>query len=179
MSDDRSKVKPKRRWRTIATGVVALTVLYFAGSAWQNRRWIDPRFVGAWRVTDSKSSLQSVYVLRADGSARMLYRNDEGARWREYGPRGAPFYWSVSRDGFLLQNLNSPSSQFAGWLLSLGGLFTKGRFTAPRVVSNSADEILFVSDDQVRLLVPQPGITVPLILTLDRMDAAEVPPAQP
>ena len=178
MSDDGSNVKPKRRWRKIATGVIALTLLYFAGSAWQNRRWIDRRFVGAWRVTNSKSNTQSIYILKVDGSARWIEREGEGDKWWERGARTSPFYWTVGRDGFLLQNGDSPGAQMSGWLLSLGGLLKQGRLTSPRIVSNSSCTIEFVSDDQIRLDRTQPGIIVPLILTLDRINPEDVPTAQ-
>jgi hypothetical protein len=175
MSDDGSRSKPNRRWRKIAIGVVAIALFCFAIGAWLNHRWIDPRFVGAWRVTNSKSSDESIYILKEDGSARWLQQ--EGNQWWERGPVEAPFYWSVGRDGFLLQNLSSASSQIGGWFLSLGGLLKQGRLTAPRVVSNAAFGIESVSNEQVRLERTQPGIP-PHRLTLDRMDPKDVPPAQ-
>ena len=178
MSDDGSKAKPKRRWRKTGIGFIAIVLLYFGISAWHNRRWVDPRFVGAWRVTNSKSNVESIYILKEDGSARWLAKEGTGGEWWERGPMYAPFYWSIGRDGFLLQNINSPSSQIGNWLLSLGGLLNNGRLTAPRVASNAASEIESVSDDQIRLNHTRPGIMVPLILTLDRMDPKDVPAAQ-
>jgi hypothetical protein len=168
-----------RRWRSVITIAVVCVLLFIAFSAWQSHRWIDPRFVGAWRVTNSKSKVESVYVLSADGSARWLEREGEGDQWWVRGARSAPFYWSVGRDGFLLQNLDSRSAQIGAWFQSLGGLLSKGRFTMPRAVSNAAEEIEFLTVDRIRLHHPQPGMIKPLFLTLDRIAPDEVPTPQP
>lgn len=175
MSADDIRAKSKRRWRKVTSALVVTALLYVAFSAGWNHRWIDPRFVGAWRVTNSKSTHQSIYVLRKDGSAHLFEHNAETDRWWDVGPTGPPFYWSVGRSGFLMQNLDSPSTQFGGWLTSLGGLLTKGRLKWPRIARNSDDEIISVQSDRIRLIVPTPGIIIPLELTLDRIDPSEIP----
>jgi len=179
MSDDVESAKPRRRWRKIAAGIAALTLLFVAYVAWNTYRWIDPRLVGAWRVTNSRPSAESIYILNKNGSARWLQREGEGDQWWERGPVGAPFYWSVGRDGFLMQNLDSPSAQMGEWLWSLGGLLNKGRLKAPRIGRNPALKIEFLSPDRIRLTRYTPGIIKPLELTLDRIDPESIPPAQP
>ncbi len=175
MSADDISAKSKRRWRKVTSAVVVTALLYVAFSAWWNHRWIDPRFVGAWRVTNSKSPQQSIYVLREDGTARSLQHNADRDKWWDEGSRGAPFYWSVGQTGFLLQNLDSPSTQVGGWVTSLGGLRTRGRLKWLHITRNTDWEIVSGEPDRIRLGFPQPGIIIPLELTLDRIDTADVP----
>jgi hypothetical protein len=178
MSDDGSKSKPKRRWRRIATGLITLSLLYFAASAWMNRGWLDPRFVGAWRVTSSKWQGEWIYVLREDGSAQWFERRWQGDPWWQRGPNGGPISWSVDREGFRLQEL-SPGAQMGGWLLSIGGLLNRGQFTRPLIVEKRSSKIESIGENQIRLSDTQPGIIIPTILTMDRLDPEVAPKAQP
>jgi len=177
MSSETLSSKPRRRWRRLVTGFLAFSMFSVAGSAWWNRRWIDPRFVGAWRVTHSKWDGQWIIVLNDDGSALWLERQTDADEWWDRGS-AFPNHWSVGRDGFLLDNLDSPGSQMSAWILSLGGLLDGGKPVPPRLFRNRSDEITSVTDNQIRLKVPQPGILIPTILTLDRLDPKDVPAAK-
>ncbi|MFO1094562.1 MAG: hypothetical protein U0992_14845 [Planctomycetaceae bacterium] len=148
-------------------------VLYFA---WLNYSWLDPRFVGAWRVTSPKWDSESIWVLHSDGKGMRLQRDSTG-QWFQ---SGYDWHWSISRDGFLFENIPSKKSQLKSYVMSLGGILTsKGKLAPLRFVSNRREEILSVDETSIRLVVRQEGIWRPTELTLERLDEADVPVARP
>jgi hypothetical protein len=174
MSAESDKAKSRRRWRRSLAVACLIALSLLAYTAWSNYRWFDPRFVGAWRVINSKSDFQSIYVLHADGRGTRLELTSN--RWWIRGS-AAPYRWSIGRDGFLFDNLDTPASQFGNYVVSLGGLLNQGRLTWPRFARNRDLEIMSIEPDRIRLIDRQEGILIPLELTLERMNPADVPPA--
>jgi hypothetical protein len=170
MSDQPQKPRRRRRW--LIAAVIATVVVAYIG--WSNHTWQDPRFVGAWRVVNSKSPQLSIWVLNADGTGSCQVWT--GSDW---WLRRGDYHWSISRSGFLFQNIPGKLAQTVEYVTSLGGLSTGGKLKPFRFVSNTPEEIVSVDADTITLRVPQEGIIIPLYLTLERIDLKDVPAAQP
>lgn len=173
MTDELQKPKSNRRRWLIATFLATFLILYFA---WLNYSWLDPRFVGAWRVTSPKWSREDIWVLNPDGSGMRLQRNPSGQWYRS----GDDWHWSISRDGFLFENILDKPSQFVRYVTSLGGLLTdQGKLTPLRFVSNRREGIVNVDEMSIRLEVRREEISYRDELTLERLDPADVPVTGP
>jgi hypothetical protein len=170
MSDQPHKPGRRRRW-LIAAIIVTVIAAYIG---WSNHTWHDPRFVGAWRVINSKSPHQSIFILNADGTGaeQELLNN-------VWLIRGNGWHWSISRKGFLFENIPSRLSHAVTYVTALGGLAIDGKLRPFRFVGNAPYEIVSVDANTITLFVPQEGIIVPLYLTLQRLDPKDVPPARP
>src|SRR5262245_302263 len=112
--------KPRRRWRWLIVTVIVTAIGAYIG--WSNHTWHDPRFVGAWRVVNSKSPHQSIWVLNAHGSGS--WQEWTGSDW---WMRRSNYHWSISRRGFLFDDLPNKPSQALAYVTSLGGLATDGK----------------------------------------------------
>jgi hypothetical protein len=171
MSDDALKMRSQRRRRTFV--VVSLLIVVLAtGFAWRAHRWIDERFVGAWRVTHNKGDSVEVYVLNRDGSGLRL--SQSGSTWQRV--LGFQHGWSISRDGFHFGTNPSGVSQLADYVLDLGGLRTAGQFRAFQYFGGIPGELVRVTPDRIVLRFSRAGILKPDELTLTRIRQEEIPP---
>lgn len=161
----------RRRPRLITVAIVSVIVAYIG---WSNHTWRDPRFVGAWRVINSKSPHQSIWILNADGTG--VYQEDYGSGW---WVSGSDWHWSISQRGFLFENIPNKPSQVLAYVTSLGGLATDGKLRPLRLAGNTPYKIVSVDANTITLIVPQEGIIIALSLTLQRLDPKDVPPARP
>jgi hypothetical protein len=170
MSDQPQRPRRRRRW-LIAAVVVTVSVAYVG---WSSHTWQDPRFVGAWRVINSKSPQLSVFILNADGTG--FCQLWTGSDW---WTRGRDWHWSISRKGFLFENIPNKPLQVLTYVTSLGGFATDGKLRPLRLAGNAPYKIVSVDANTITLLVPQEGIIKPLYLTLERLDPKDVPAASP
>jgi hypothetical protein len=171
MSDDDASVRPKR-WRRMQFVFVSTALLLVVTAyAWWSYRWIDERFVGAWRVTHNKGGDIHIYVLNRDGSGLRL--SQAGSTWhRIYGFK---YGWSLSRQGFQFGNNPDYVLQLAHYLMDLGGLRSGGRIRAFRYYGGIPGELVSVTQNRIVLRFPRPGIIKPDELTLTRIPPEDLP----
>ena len=189
MSDDGSKSKPKRRWRQIATGVIAIALLCFAVDNWLNRRWVDERYVGVWKVDyghthprPDRIDPDMIWILHADGSGRWLVDHGE----REWGERSnsGTWRWWIDRSGFHFEDTSYLRDSLRERLRRIVGGLSRLSWSSedvPRLQSPYPQFVIRSIDRSSIQLVgseqhPDDGFPT---FGLTRMNANEIPPTEP
>ncbi|HVJ87068.1 MAG TPA: hypothetical protein VM452_15545 [Caulifigura sp.] len=171
MLDEANRLKRQVRRRRFVVGLFCFGLLFSVWTWRSQHRWIDPRFVGAWRVTHNKADDVEVYLLNLDGSGTRLVHN--GTNWSptfnfRYG-------WRIGREGFHFGNNPGLLAQLAEYVGDLGGFRSAGRVQRFRYYGGMPGELVSVTSDKIVLRFSREGIIKPDELTLTRMAPEDVP----
>jgi hypothetical protein len=174
MSDEADIVVPRRTRRGRVFAVLAIVAIAVGGFAWQQFSWLDPRFVGVWRVTHNKSDdFDEIYILNSDGSGSRLVQTSNGA-WQRLSP-GFRYGWRINRAGFGFGTNPTFAVQLWEYVEDLGGLRSRGKLRMFHYYGGLPGELANVTPDRIVLRFRQAGIIKPDELTLTRMKREDLP----